>query len=247
MTLEQLMEKLSAQTPYQPMTQEEMEAAAQRRYQAVYDDKRLSAQRAYETEDAALERELAALQQSYDQQRAQTAAQTESTYRAADRHALSRGMQRSSYNESALANIRLAGDSALTGLSREQMQQEGEVQSRRTLLSSQLSQQLSSYDQQQRSDTLGYLDELAQREYERGVQSQSSANELAMKLYEYQHQLDQEAAEQARWQAEFNAKYGAKTRSSSGGSRKKTAAAAPSVSYSGGSRAGGTAQKMTER
>ena len=41
-TLEELIAKLNAYTPYQAMTQQEMEAAAQRRYQAVYDQKRLS-------------------------------------------------------------------------------------------------------------------------------------------------------------------------------------------------------------
>ena len=44
-----------------------------------------------------------------------------------------------------------------------------------------------------------------------------------MQLYEYQHQLEAEAAEQARWQAEFNARYGDGSVSSGGGGRRKTA------------------------
>ena len=51
-------------------------------------------------------------------------------------------------------------------------------------------------------------DELAAREYDRTAASQKTQNELAMKIYEYQHQLEQEAAEAARWERLFRAKYG---------------------------------------
>ena len=248
-TLESLMERLNAYQPYQAMTQEEMAKEAQNRYQAVYDQKRLSAQQAYETSDAALARELAGLQETYDRERVRTQAQTEDSYRQANRQALSRGMQRSSYNNANLVNIDLAGDAALQAIGREQSLKEGDVAQKRTLLSTQLAGQLAGYDAQQQSDTLGYLSELEAREYDRSVQSLNTYNELAMKLYEYQHQLEKEAAEQARWQAEFNAKYGGSSRSS-GGSRKKQTAAAPasaSVSVSGGSTAGLRAQKMLDR
>lgn len=221
-TLEELIAKLNAYTPYQAMTQQEMEAAAQRRYQAVYDQKRLSAQQAWESSDQALSRELSALQLSYDRQRASAKAHNEQTYREADRRALSRGMQRSSYNSANLSGIRLAGGEALAAIDREQTQDEDELAQKRTLLSTQLAQELSGYDVQQRSEEMSYLDELQAREYERTVQSQQTASELAMKIYEYQHQLEVEAAEQARWQAEFNAKYGTARRSGGGGGSKTT-------------------------
>ena len=221
-TLEALMEQLNRYQPYQAMTKEQIEQAAQNRYQAVYDQKRLSAQQAYETSDAALARELASRQDTYTRERERSAAQTEEAYRQADRHALSRGMQRSSYNSANLMNIDLAGDAALGEIGRRQAQAEAEVGEQRTLLSTQLATQLAGYDAQQRSDVLGYMDELEAREYERAVESANTYNELAMKLYEYQHQLEQEAAEQARWQAEFNAKYSTPAKSSGGGSKKKT-------------------------
>ena len=219
-TLEELIEKLNSYTPYQPMTQQEMEAEARRRYQAVYDQKRQSAQSVYETSDLALARELQALGESYDARRARTAEETESIYRTADRQALSRGMQRSSYLGQTLANIQQDGADALEALGREQTGAEADVQQKRTLLSDQLARELAGYDAQQQSDELGYLDELQAREYDRTVASQQTASDLAMKIYEYQHQLEVEAAEQARWQAEFNAKYGSGTRRSGGGGTK---------------------------
>lgn len=222
-TLEELIAKINTE-PYRPMTREEMEAAANRRYQAVYDQKRQSAQDVWEASDQALVRELSALADSYASRRAQSEAQTESAYRQADRQALGRGMQRSSYHEATLSNIDLAGNAALEALGREQASQEADVEEERSLLSRQLSQQLAGFNAQQQSDTLGYLDELEAREYDRAVQSTRTSNELAMKIYEYQHELEKEAAEQARWQAEFNAKYGSRSGGSSGGGRKKSAA-----------------------
>ena len=224
--LEELIAKLGGNTVYQGLSSEDIMKQATDRYQSVYGQKRLSARQAYETSDAALARELGSLQQSYDAQRAQSRAQTESTYRQADRHALGRGMQRSSYNEATLANIDLAGDEALDAISQAQTNAEADVQQKRTQLADQLAGTIKQMNADEQSDILAYADELEAREYDRRFQSQQSVNEISMKIYEYQHQLEQEAIEQERWLAEFNAKYGGKSSGSSGssgggGSRKK--------------------------
>jgi len=213
-TLETLISELSQHKPYQPLSQEQIDQQAQQRYQSVYDQKRLDAQQSYENSDAALARELSGLQKQYDAQRVNAAAQTRSAYSQADRHALSRGMQRSSYNESNLTGIRLAGDAAQREIDREQTDQEQQIGQKRTQLSSQLSQTIRQLNENQKNDELDYADELTAREYDRAVQSGGALHDLAMQLYEYQHQLEQEAAEQARWQAEFNARYGQSTASS---------------------------------
>jgi len=244
-TLESLMEQLKNFQPYQAMTQQQIAQTAEDRYQSVYDQKRLSAQQAYETNDAALARELASLQNVYDRERERSAAETEAAYRQADRHALSRGMQRSSYNSANLVNIDLSGDAALNEISRQQAQAEAGVGEKRTLLSSQLAAQLAEYDAQQRSDVLGYMDELEAREYERTVASTNAYNELAMKLYEYQHELEKEAAEQKRWQAEFNAKYGSATTKSSGGSSKKKTTTATTTTTTKKAASGGAGGKLS--
>lgn len=228
-TLENLIAQLQGNETYKPLTEEEIRKQASQRYQSVYDQKRLSAQQTYENDDAALARELSGLQKSYDQQRASSAAQTKVTYSQADRHALSRGMQRSSYNEGTLANIGLAGDAALRAIDQEQTDREAEIGEKRTLLSTQLSQTLKQLDADQHSDVMAYVDQLTDREYNRSVNSQNTANQLAMQLYEYQHQLEQEAAEQARWQAEFNAKYGGGGGSGGGGGRSSSSKKSSSV------------------
>ena len=232
-TLENLIAQLQGTDVYKPLTEEEIRRQAAQRYQSVYDQKRLTAQQTYESDDAALARELAGLQKSYDAQRQSSAAQTRASYSQADRHALSRGMQRSSYNEATLAGIGLAGDAALRGIDQAQTDHEAQIGEKRTLLNTQLSQTLKQLDADQQSDEQAYADELSAREYERSVNSMNTANQLAMKLYEYQHQLEVEAAEQARWQAEFNARYGDGSSSGGSGRSRKTsssskAAAAPS-------------------
>lgn len=222
-TLEKLIASLQGGETYQPLSEQEIRKQAQQRYQSVYDQKRLSAQQAYEQEDAALARELAGLSKTYDEQRGAAAAQTQLTRSQADRHALSRGMQRSSYNEGTLANISLAGDAALNRIRQEQTDSEAEIGEKRTQLGMQLSQTLRQLDADRQHDELAYADQLEAREYDRAVTSRNAASQLAMQLYEYQHQLEAEAAEQARWQAEFNARYGDGSVSSGGGGRRKTA------------------------
>jgi len=207
-TLENLISQLGSYQPYKPLTDQEIRTQASQRYQSEYDQKRLSAQQAWENDDAALARELSGLQKSYDAQRASSAAQTRNTYSQADRHALSRGMQRSSFSEATLANIDLAGNQAMREIDEAQTAHEKEISEKRTERSMQLSQTLKQLDSDQRSDELAYADALAAREYDRGVNSQNTYRDFAMQIYEYQHELEQEAAEQARWRAEFNAKYG---------------------------------------
>lgn len=219
--LEELIAKLENNQPYTALTEAQIMEQANRRYQSVYDQKRLSAQQSYESDDAALVRELAGLQGSYDRERAQSRADTQSAYSQAERHSLSRGMQRSSYNSATLSGIRIAGNEALREIDRQQTEQESEIGEKRTLLSRQLSSLLSQYDADQQSDVLAYADELTAREHERTVASQATRNELAMKIYEYQHELEKEAAEQSRWEAEFKAKY-ATPQKTSGSKKSKT-------------------------
>lgn len=206
--LNELMAKLNKTEGYTALSDAEIARQANQRYQSLYDQKRLGAKQTYEVSDAALGRQLESLQASYDQQRAQSRAENRRTYSQADQQALSRGMQRSSYNNATLANITLAGDAAQRQIDQAQAAQENDITQQRSLLSRQYAQQLEQYDADQRSDALSYADELAAREYDRTAASQKTQNDLAMKIYEYQHQLEQEAAEAARWERLFQAKYG---------------------------------------
>jgi len=221
-TLESLISQLGSEQPYRALSEDQIRTQAKNRYQSVYDQKRLDAKQSYESSDTALARELSGLQKTYDSQRTSTAMQTRDSYSQTDRHALSRGMQRSSYNEANLTNVRLSGDAAQREIDREQAEHEAQIGEKRTQLSTQLAQTLKQLNADQQKDELAYADELTQREYQRAADSRKDYRQLAVQLYEYRHQLEQEEAEQARWQAEFNAKYG---QSQSASTRKRTSSA----------------------
>jgi len=220
-SLEEMIAKLNQNsTKYTPLTDEQMRQQAQNRYQSVYDQNRLTANQQYQTSDQALAQHLAGLQANYDKQREQSAKNYREAYSQADRHALSRGMQRSSYNNATLANIRLAGNKAQDEIGATQAAQEKNIGEQRALLSQQLAAQLAQYDKSQQADILAYVDELEAREYDRTTANQNTQNQLAMQIYEYQHQLEQEAEDKRRWELEYNAAYGGTSRRSGGGTRK---------------------------
>lgn len=209
-TLDELIKKLEANSAaaYTPLTQQQMQEQANNRYSGVYDQKRLSAQQQYDTADQALAQQLAGLQATYDKQREQSRQNYESAYRTADRQALGRGMQRSSYNNATLANISLKGNEAQQAINDTQAAQAKNIGEQRKLLSQQLGDTLAGLDAAQQSDMLAYLDELEAREYDRTTADVANRNNLAMQLYQYQFQKEQADQEQRNWEKTFNANYG---------------------------------------
>lgn len=209
-TLDELIKKLEANnaSAYTPLTQQQMQQQAANRYSGLYDQKRLSAQQQYDTADQVLAQQLAGLDDQYKKQLEQSTKNYEGTYRAADRQALGRGMQRSSYNSATLANINLKGAEAQQAIRDTQAAQAKNIGEQRRLLAQQLGDTLAGYDAAQQSDMLAYLDELEAREYDRQRADTAMRNDLAMNLYQYQFQKEQADQEQANWQATFDAQYG---------------------------------------
>lgn len=213
-TLEQLIAQMQQQK-YTPLTQEQMQTQAISRYQPVYDQKRQSANQAYQTSDLALSQQLADLQDSYDKQREDTEKDFKQTYAQADRQALGRGMQRSSYNSATLANINLKGREAQQDINEAQATQEKNIGDQRTLYAQQLAAQLASYDAQQKADELAYMDQLEAREYDRLFNAQNAQNALALDIYNAQfnqdrfdYEKEQDALAQRNWEKTFKAQYG---------------------------------------
>ena len=217
-TLDELIKKLEANSTaaYTPLTQQQMQQQANNRYSGVYDQKRLSAQQQYDTADQALAQQLAGLEATYDKQREQSRQNYESAYRTADRQALGRGMQRSSYNNATLANINLKGNEAQQAINDTQAAQAKNIGEQRKLLSQQLGDTLAGLDAAQQSDMLAYLDELEAREYDRTTADVANRNNLAMQLYQYQFQKEQADQDQRNWEQTFQANYGGDGGSSGG-------------------------------
>lgn len=205
MTLEELIAKMNAQSSsaYTPLTADQIQQQAQTRYEGTYGQKKLSAQQAYETSDQALAQQLAGLQATYDKQREQSRENYAQAASQADRQALGRGMQRSSYNNATVSNINLKGAKAQQEIADTQAAQTANLNEQRALLAKQLAAQQAQYDSAMRSDMLAYQDELEAREYERMQADSQYRDQLALQLYEYQYKQDQDALSQQNWLAQF--------------------------------------------
>lgn len=171
------------QNTYTPLTEAEMEAQAKRKYQALYDQNRLSAQQQYDTQKLASDQ---ALQTQLDQYALQQEQSRENYQRAmADsiRGALGRGMQRSSYLGATVGNIAVKGNEAQQAILKNQ---EGTVRNyaeKQALAQNQLAAQIAQYDKNQLADQLAYQDELEQREYDRGLAAADRINQIAGDIY----------------------------------------------------------------
>lgn len=215
-TLEELIANLQKNqgNSYQPLTSEQIKQKATNRYSTLYDQKRLDLENEYETSRSALDQQLAGLQQSYDKERKATAENYRQTYSQADRQALGRGMQRSSYNNAILANINLKGAEAQGDIDAAQRTAEGNIGEQQKFLAQQYAKQKNQYNASQANDIMAYIDELEAREYERTQSDAANRNNLAMQLYQYQFQKEQADQDQANWQKQYDAQYGG---SASGG------------------------------
>lgn len=205
-------------------------AQAELYYKAAYEAQRLAAQQTHDESQLLLDQQLAGLQATYDQQREQSRENYAQAYSQADRQSLSRGMQRSSYNNATLGNISIAGNEAQQAINDTQAQQTGNLQEQKTLYGRQLQQTLESLTKQEQSDILAKVDDLKRRQEELQLQQQQIG------LQEQQMQMEYEM-----WLAEFNAKYGNKGSggggSSSGSSSSSTKKSSATSWVSSGSSA----------
>jgi len=212
MTIAELRAQLGNPT-YTVRTDDEIKAQAEQQYAAELAAKKLAAQQSYDATDTALKNQYATLDQSYAKQASTVATNTRQSYSAADRQALSRGMQRSSYNNATLSNVNLAGDKAQSELQQSRTNDVNNLESQRSTLARQLAESLQGYDTQNQSNVLAYVNTLKDQDYQRKTAAEQNAANLALQLY--QLQLSQQ---------EYDALYGSKTRSSSSGNKPKAKA-----------------------
>ena len=173
-------------TAYTPLSDAQIEAKAKQRYQALYDQNRLSAQQTYDAEQLAREQALASTLEQYELQRQQSAENYRNAQADAVRSALGRGMQRSSYLGATVGNIGIKGNEAQQAINKNQ---EGTIKnyaSQQQLAASQLAAQLAQYDKAQMAEQLAYMDELEAREYDRAQTSADRQLQIATDIYNAQ-------------------------------------------------------------
>lgn len=184
MTLDELTKNLKYGS-YTPLTEEQIQQQAKDKFQTELDQLKLAAQQAYDKTALALDDQRAKLDLSYAQQEKAMRENTARSYSAADRHALTRGMQRSTYNESKLANINQEGDQALADLSASLRADQQSIDSKKAQATEQLAQQFAQYDANNRNQVAAYADELREKNYAKTREQEQYYNELQAMLYEY--------------------------------------------------------------
>ena len=188
---------------YTPKTAEQIRAQAEGEYQSYYDQLRLAAQQAQAQSDLRLAQQASSLQAAYDEQRENSLRQYRRTYSQADRQLLSRGMQRSSYGNSTLANIDIESARAQDKISQAQTTAQSQIEEQRTQLQQQLAQQMSKYTASQQADIMKRSRELEDIEYNRQVDAWKSQMTMEQMIYEAARQQERDAVADQQWQAQM--------------------------------------------
>lgn len=189
---------------YTPKTDAELQAEANSRYQSAYDQKRLNAHQAHDTNQQALDRQLSSLGSTTAKQKEESAKQFEQAASQAARTALAHGMERSSYNLATQGNIAIAGNKAQQDIANAEATARAGLEDQKTLLARQLSDVLKQYSTAQAADTLSYLDQLESQEYDRSTAASNQQNSLATQIYQYTNQEQQQNTANDQWLKQFN-------------------------------------------
>lgn len=192
-SVDELAESLSA-SQFTPKTDAELRSQAETMYKNQRDQAILSAQQSHDSSVAALNSQLAALDTSYARQAEQQKQATAASRANADRQSLSRGMQRSSYNNATLANIDLAGEKALAQIAQNKTNDENSVNSQISQLQQQLQQNISSANSSFENSVLAKLAELQADQYSKQQTAQDTNNDILMQLYQLQKNAESSKA-----------------------------------------------------
>lgn len=189
LTAAKTVDELAAQlqnTKYNDKSTDELRTEAENMYKNQLDSSKLSAQQSYDSNALELNNQLTELNKSYDKQYAQQQQATIQSKQSADKQALSRGMQRSTYNNATLANLDVAGNKALNEIEQNRTDSTNEVNSQLVLLQKQLQENLASAQSTYENNVITKLQELLDQQYERQKTYEDTSNDLAFKLYEKQ-------------------------------------------------------------
>lgn len=186
---------------YTPRTEQQRREQSQNLYRNQLEQALLSAQQQYDTSDLALQNQLSGLETATNRR---IEAQRENTRQAisqADRHALSRGMQRSTYNNAVLANLQAKGNEAEEQIQQQRADTENSVAAQRVLLASQLAQNRTAAQSQYENNVIASMQQMEDQDYQRGLAADQFNSNTQLQLYAAQQQDAQRAQQQAQFEA----------------------------------------------
>ena len=165
---------------YTPRTPEDINARAAAMLDSQYANARLAAQQQADRNVLAVQNQLDALGTSYDRNIQDLAEQFRQTLSKADRNALRKGMQRSSYAAATRANIGIKGAEAAGQVLENRTNQENALNAQIAQYQQQLADQLGQMDRNYQTDLQAKINELEDQDFQR----QQAQNELLLNLYQ---------------------------------------------------------------
>lgn len=165
---------------YTPRTPEDINARAAAMLDSQYANARLAAQQQADRNVLAVQNQLDALGTSYDRNIQDLAEQFRQTLSQADRNALRKGMQRSSYAAATRANIGIKGAEAAGQVLENRTNQENALNAQIAQYQQQLADQLGQMDRNYQTDLQAKINELEDQDFQR----QQAQNELLLNLYQ---------------------------------------------------------------
>ena len=186
---------------YNPRTEQQRREQSENLYRNQLNQALLSAQQQYDTSDLALQQRLTGLETATQRQIEAQRQNTANAISAADRQALSRGMQRSTYNNTRLANLQLKGNEAEAQIRQNQTDQEDAVAAQRALLAQQLAQNQTAAQSQFQNNVIASMQQMEDQDYQRGLAADQFNSNTQLQLYQAQQQDAQRAQQQAQFEA----------------------------------------------
>ena len=165
---------------YTPKTQEDINARAAALLDSQYANARLTAQQQADRNVLALQNQLGALDTTYNRNLQDVAEQYRQILSQADRNAMRKGMQRSSYANATRANLSLKGAEAAADVLENRANQENALNANIAQYQQQLADTLAQYDTNYANDLQAKIAELEDQDYQR----QQAQNELLLNLYQ---------------------------------------------------------------
>ena len=176
---------------YTPRTEAERRAQSENLYRTQLEQALRNAQQTYEESDLALANQLIGLDTGYDRQRQSQEEAIRSAISQADRHALSRGMQRSTYNNATLANLQNKGNEALARIEENRANDRAGVEAQRAQLSRNLARAREGANADFQNQVLAEMQRMADEDYQRRLTADQNNNSTQLQLYASQQAEDQ--------------------------------------------------------
>lgn len=186
---------------YTPRTEEQRRQQSEAFYRNQLNSALLSAQQQYDTADLALANQLNGLNTAATRQINAQRENTRNAISQAGRQALSRGMQRSSYNLSRMANIQLKGNEAEAQIQQSRTDMENSIAAQRALLASQFAQNRTAAQAAYENSVLSRMLEMEDQDYQRQLAADQFNSNTQLQLYQAQQQDAQRWQQQLQFEA----------------------------------------------